>query len=96
MKSYETYKVQKCLNRHLREKHSGGNKNVDYIEDLGSIGDMKCEHCNRIFKRNFCLQRHVNTVHAQETSFLCTICDMKFTRKDSLNKHVKMLHANGL
>lgn len=92
----KTYKVQKCLNRHLREKHSGGNKNVDYIEDLGSIGDMKCEHCNRIFKRNFCLERHVNTVHAQETSFLCTICDMKFTRKDSLNKHVKMLHANGL
>ena len=35
------------LDRHLKEKHYHGNKNLDYIEDMDSIGDIRCEHCEK-------------------------------------------------
>ena len=90
----KTYKVKISLDRHLKEKHYHGNKNLDYIEDMDSIGDISCEHCEKTFKRSHCMERHIRSVHTKEKSFLCFKCLKKFTRKDKLGRHMKMLHPS--
>lgn len=48
-----------------------------------------CEFCDRRFKRQEHLKRHVRSLHMCEKPFQCHICDKKFSRSDNLNQHIK-------
>lgn len=48
-----------------------------------------CEYCDRRFKRQEHLKRHVRSLHMGEKPFNCLICGKKFSRSDNLNQHVK-------
>ena len=67
-------------------------KNLDYVQDLDTVSEIKREYCEKSFKRNEYLKRHVKNIHAKNKSFACSMCDMKFVRKDKLNQHVKSVH----
>lgn len=48
-----------------------------------------CEFCDRRFKRQEHLKRHVRSLHMGEKPFECHICNKKFSRSDNLNQHIK-------
>lgn len=52
-----------------------------------------CEFCDRRFKRQEHLKRHVRSLHMGEKPFNCTLCGKKFSRSDNLNQHIKT-HAH--
>ena len=90
--------VNHSSQRHMREVHSYCTYNLDYIEDLDSIG-IKCNICEKVFKRKSEMLRHVRTTHknlAEETMggkpFKCVKCLKSFGRKDVLTRHMKTQH----
>lgn len=48
-----------------------------------------CEFCDRRFKRQEHLKRHVRSLHMGEKPFECHICNKSFSRSDNLNQHIK-------
>ena len=50
-----------------------------------------CTTCNKQFGRLHELQRHINSVH-KENSIECPHCDEKFSRKDTLKRHITRKH----
>ncbi|QLG74305.1 hypothetical protein HG535_0G01890 [Zygotorulaspora mrakii] len=48
-----------------------------------------CEYCDRRFKRQEHLKRHIRSLHMCEKPFDCHICGKKFSRSDNLNQHIK-------
>ncbi|SCU84732.1 LAFA_0D11672g1_1 [Lachancea sp. 'fantastica'] len=61
---------------------------------LDSSKHFACEFCDRRFKRQEHLKRHVRSLHMGEKPFGCQICGKKFSRSDNLNQHVKT-HQEG-
>lgn len=53
---------------------------------------FKCHLCSLEFKRKFNLQRHVSSVHEQDSRFECDACDRKYKRKRDLDRHVNDIH----
>ena len=41
------------------------------------------------------LNRHVQTIHEDNTQFKCSMCDKNFKRKDKLVSHIKEVHEKG-
>ena len=85
--------TKRKLKRHLEEQH----KVYDLENPIGSKESVEfvCELCERSFKRNEHLVRHMNT-HAASTSknkFTCGDCGKQFTTEFSLNRH-QMVHSN--
>lgn len=52
-----------------------------------------CNYCERRFKRQEHLKRHVRSLHMGEKPYGCSICGKKFSRSDNLNQHIKT-HAS--
>lgn len=52
-----------------------------------------CEFCDRRFKRQEHLKRHIRSLHMCEKPYGCHICGKKFSRSDNLNQHLKT-HGN--
>lgn len=56
---------------------------------------LSCEFCQKIYKREIHLQRHINKHHKNESSgevqmtFLCNLCGKKFTKQEQFNKHTE-------
>ncbi|KAI8394450.1 Zinc finger C2H2 type domain signature [Nakaseomyces glabratus] len=48
-----------------------------------------CEFCDRRFKRQEHLKRHIRSLHMGEKPYECHICNKKFSRSDNLNQHIK-------
>ena len=84
--------MKKHLNRHVREKHMETNINSHFTEDVSSIGDIKCDSCEKTFKRRESLERHIKSVHGEKKLFSCGLCTKTFSRKDILVRHVKCVH----
>ncbi|SCV04148.1 LAME_0H16138g1_1 [Lachancea meyersii CBS 8951] len=61
---------------------------------LDSSKHFACEFCDRRFKRQEHLKRHVRSLHMGEKPFGCHICGKKFSRSDNLNQHIKT-HQEG-
>ncbi|SCU93558.1 LADA_0G03752g1_1 [Lachancea dasiensis] len=61
---------------------------------LDASKHFACEFCDRRFKRQEHLKRHIRSLHMGEKPFGCHICGKKFSRSDNLNQHVKT-HSDG-
>ncbi|KAG0672504.1 hypothetical protein C6P45_001968 [Maudiozyma exigua] len=48
-----------------------------------------CDYCDRRFKRQEHLKRHIRSLHICEKPFTCHICQKNFSRSDNLNQHIK-------
>ncbi|CDO93313.1 unnamed protein product [Kluyveromyces dobzhanskii CBS 2104] len=48
-----------------------------------------CEFCDRRFKRQEHLKRHIRSLHICEKPYGCHLCGKKFSRSDNLSQHLK-------
>jgi KRAB domain-containing zinc finger protein len=69
-------KVTSKMLAHCRHKHSVRT----------DIKIIKCKYCNKQFKQNCVLRRHLRS-HTGERPFVCHVCGMAFIRSGSLKKH---------
>jgi hypothetical protein len=53
-----------------------------------------CEVCNRRFRRQEHLKRHVRSLHTHDKPFECHECGKKFSRSDNLSQHSRT-HGSG-
>ena len=72
-----------------RDSSTGSEKSakISKVETNSNI----CTTCNKQFGRSHELQRHINSVH-KENSIECPHCDEKFARKDTLKRHITRKH----
>lgn len=56
---------------------------------LDASKQFACEFCDRRFRRQEHLKRHVRSLHMGEKPYGCHICGKKFSRSDNLNQHIK-------
>ena len=52
----------------------------------------KCELCDKSYKLNNTLVKHVQNAHKETTISNCHLCCMKFPSKDKLQNHIKVKH----
>jgi hypothetical protein len=65
---------------------AGGAKN------LKNNGIHYCPHCVASFRRNFDMNRHIASIHAERTDLTCPGCPSRsrpFSRRDALRRHLK-------
>jgi hypothetical protein len=53
-----------------------------------------CDVCNRRFRRQEHLKRHVRSLHTHDKPFECNECGKKFSRSDNLSQHART-HGSG-
>ena len=61
---------------------------------IGNEHVYKCEICDKEFKKNNGLKRHVKVVHNFVKEHQCNICQKVFMLQTQLNSHVKIVHEN--
>ena len=66
-----------------------------HLETVHHKKNLKCVHCNKLFKRKRDLQRHKDEQHkGGEAQFKCKFCNFVSKRKYNLNKHMEKFHEN--
>ena len=53
---------------------------------------LQCDFCDRSFKTQLLLQRHVACKHDETKEHLCDICNSTFKARGSLNRHFRQTH----
>ena len=54
---------------------------------------IKCDKCEKVFKHETSLKRHLKQHGEQSERFKCNECGSSFTRKDSVITHEAMVHG---
>lgn len=60
--------------------NSGGHSKSD--------GSFKCEHCGKLFTRNWYLKQHIK-LHSNDKPYSCDMCDKRFLNSSNLKQHMK-------
>ncbi len=55
-----------------------------------NVSPFMCSLCNKVFKDNAHLKRHVDGVHLKKRQHICSLCGLAYLQKDHLNDHMKM------
>ena len=78
----ETFQTQSHLKRHKIYKHTT------------AIPKFKCSEpeCNKEFKINDDLVRHIRNVHAKGDQIKCAICFISLSNKSHLTRHIRTVH----
>ena len=63
---------------------------INVHEDEGE--KVQCPHCDFKPKRKYCLQQHLQAVHAEPT-LQCPECDYKASMKTNIKRHIQANHA---
>lgn len=53
-----------------------------------SDGSFKCEHCGKLFTRNWYLKQHIK-LHSNDKPYSCDMCDKRFLNSSNLKQHMK-------
>ncbi|XP_068231533.1 uncharacterized protein [Palaemon carinicauda] len=68
-------------------------KVTEPTEDSASVAsnskNVKCKHCDGIFRDSFNLQRHVQNKHSDYFPYLCYICSSMFKTKVRFENHIR-------
>ena len=94
------YKCNLCERSYNRKYNLLKHKRIEHnINDrkaiLPGVNDEENVHqcflCDKIFKQKFTLERHLETIHFQDSQvvFKCKTCEKSFRRKDKLQYHEK-------
>ncbi|KAF5322884.1 hypothetical protein D9619_001965 [Psilocybe cf. subviscida] len=62
------------------------------VKNLKNNGIHYCPHCVASFRRNFDMNRHIASIHAERTDLTCPGCPSRsrpFSRRDALRRHLK-------
>ncbi|XP_033231863.1 zinc finger protein 676-like [Belonocnema kinseyi] len=95
LRSEKKYKCEKCARSYSR-------KNSLYSHQryyCGVIPQFRCKFCDRRFKKQHGVNRHIGLVHQKKISktpilmLKCDKCWRSFTRLDSLNRHELLVHS---
>ena len=62
----------------------------------GKINSVKCSMCDKEFKSNNHVKRHIMEVHEKKRPHACSLCDLRFGQKSQLKTHIKGKHKNVL
>ena len=62
----------------------------------GKIRFVKWSMCDKEFKSNNHVKRHVMEVHEKKRPHACSLCDLRFGQKSQLKTHIKGKHKNVL
>lgn len=60
------------------------------------IRPFSCHYCDRRFKRNMHMVRHIESRHAPKYSFICMLCRRNASRRDNLQQHIRAVHMKKL
>ena len=66
------------------------------IHDKNSIGEKKCDICDKEFDSSLRLKRHIESVHEKVKRFYCDVCNFGFYLLQTLRKHYKRKHGEDL
>ena len=77
----------------MKSAHSDVKVNIEIVDSVDKALDVKCQQCDKQFRRKDVLKRHVKTVHSDLMQFSCPVCSQNFSRKDVLTRHVKLQHS---
>ena len=99
-KESEEFKCHLCTTSYNRRDNLLKHKRVEHNQDprktiLPGVNDdlntHQCFVCNKNFKQRFTLDRHLETIHFQNSDvlFQCTTCSKSFRRKDKLQVYEK-------
>lgn len=53
-----------------------------------SDGAFKCDHCGKLFTRNWYLKQHIK-LHLNEKPFACSHCEKRFLNSSNLKQHMR-------
>ena len=83
----------------MDETNNNSIQSIKSIKECENDFDFKsfpCDLCNKIFTRQYNLDRHINSVHMTGSKtnkkfkiYYCKCCNKKFTRIDAKNRHQK-------
>uniref|UniRef100_A0A182PHG0 C2H2-type domain-containing protein n=1 Tax=Anopheles epiroticus TaxID=199890 RepID=A0A182PHG0_9DIPT len=63
-----------------------------HLESHTEERNFHCKDCERSFKTQHHLNRHIRAVHTEVTRFHCEHCDVSYSRRDKLRMHVEKVH----
>jgi KRAB domain-containing zinc finger protein len=62
------------------------------IQETSNDSGIICEQCRKTFKNEICLQRHIATMHTDQT-FSCEQCDAVFVHRSTKISHMSKVHG---
>lgn len=57
------------------------------------LGFSTCQQCNRKFRRQSDLNRHIRCVHEKIRPYGCPTCGLKFGLRNNLERHISVAHG---
>ena len=61
------------------------------IDPNEKIETLKCDQCDKVYKKMSDKKRHFFQVHYEE-KFVCPVCHKEFTREDHMERHKQLVH----
>ena len=62
--------------------------------EMAHVGVIKCKHCPKSFKTFASMERHIKTIHDENSKFPCPQCNAKCVSKAILEEHLQT-HQEG-
>ena len=75
--------------KHMQQKVSPVQQKVSH-EDIHNILSFTCNNCNKSYKKQWILNRHIKKCTGIKDPLLCNFCNTIFTCKSSKSKHLKI------
>jgi hypothetical protein len=88
--SHKVGESQKCRLNHLKKYHP---YHPLLLAEIGQKND--CSYCGKIFKYNFTLKKHVETLH-EAPMVPCHVCGILLKGQKNLATHVKSVHEKAI
>lgn len=79
----EIIKCDECQTEFLKEKLYKHHKKYVHGE-----AKFECEYCEKRFKMNAHLKRHIETIHLKLKPYKCMYCDFHCSQKSNMKAHV--------